>query len=553
MDIYGRYEIMLYDDFETDMGWTAENLGATSGDWERVITEADMLAAGLSMTSAMRIRFTANDSDPQSIVEAGIDAFFVARFHPPTSRDLTFNEIPDECEPDCDGDGVPDYLQIKADMPLDKNRDLILDSCQDCDGDGVIDIIDLQHAHFAWVTSMQDEELYEFFSATGVLTGVTEGARIRSGADLLITPEGRILVSSALDSRIAEFDVTGAHVRDLVAAGAGGLSQPGAMLLHPDGVTLLVASELTHSVKAYHRDTGAFIRDFVSPGAGGLSGPFGLAMSAGGDLLVTSADNQVLRYDGATGAFIDVFVKVTDNGGLSIPRGMLVMPGGNLLVASYNTTQALEFDGATGAFIRQFNKGGTTDRLVLDEPWTIRLGPDGYVYISVSHVHPLTGPAQLHLTNARVFQYHPESGFLIRAYILGNDTGLYYPTGFDFYPGDHADCNLNYLPDKCDIASGFSQDCNGNGVPDDCDIRLGTSLDLNENGIPDECECYADCDFSGSLDFFDFLCFQNLFAAQRPAGRLRRLWRSISSTSCASRTSSRRGARSGGESGETRE
>jgi hypothetical protein len=28
--------------------------------------------------------------------------------------------------------------------------------------------------------------------------------------------------------------------------------------------------------------------------------------------------------------------------------------------------------------------------------------------------------------------------------------------------------------------------------------------------------CYADCDASGSLDFFDFLCFQNAFAAGEP-------------------------------------
>src|SRR5690606_9793368 len=164
--------------------------------------------------------FTANDDNQQSIVEAAIDAFFTARYFPPTSQDLTFNEIPDECEPDCDGDGVADYLQITADMPLDKNRDLILDSCQECDGNGVIDIIDLQHAHFAWVTRLGDDELYEFFSATGVRTGVTEGAAIKSGSDLLITPDGRILVSSALDSRVAEFEVGGEHVRDLVAAGA---------------------------------------------------------------------------------------------------------------------------------------------------------------------------------------------------------------------------------------------------------------------------------------------------------------------------------------------
>jgi hypothetical protein len=29
-------------------------------------------------------------------------------------------------------------------------------------------------------------------------------------------------------------------------------------------------------------------------------------------------------------------------------------------------------------------------------------------------------------------------------------------------------------------------------------------------------ECFADCDGSGALDFFDFLCFQNAFSAQDP-------------------------------------
>ena len=29
--------------------------------------------------------------------------------------------------------------------------------------------------------------------------------------------------------------------------------------------------------------------------------------------------------------------------------------------------------------------------------------------------------------------------------------------------------------------------------------------------------CYADCDASGGLDFFDFLCYQNLFGAGDPA------------------------------------
>ncbi len=34
--------------------------------------------------------------------------------------------------------------------------------------------------------------------------------------------------------------------------------------------------------------------------------------------------------------------------------------------------------------------------------------------------------------------------------------------------------------------------------------------------IADNCSCYADCDFSGSLDVFDFLCFQDQFNISQP-------------------------------------
>ncbi len=41
------------------------------------ITADDLSAAGVTQTATMQMRFTANDSDPQSIVEAGLDAFHV--------------------------------------------------------------------------------------------------------------------------------------------------------------------------------------------------------------------------------------------------------------------------------------------------------------------------------------------------------------------------------------------------------------------------------------------------------------------------------------------
>lgn len=45
------------------------------------ITEQEIVAAGVSLTSNMVVRITANDSNPQSIVEAGIDHFMVYKFH----------------------------------------------------------------------------------------------------------------------------------------------------------------------------------------------------------------------------------------------------------------------------------------------------------------------------------------------------------------------------------------------------------------------------------------------------------------------------------------
>ena len=44
------------------------------------ISQADLDAAGVTLSSTMRIRFTANDDNPQSIVEAGIDAFRIDSF-----------------------------------------------------------------------------------------------------------------------------------------------------------------------------------------------------------------------------------------------------------------------------------------------------------------------------------------------------------------------------------------------------------------------------------------------------------------------------------------
>jgi hypothetical protein len=126
--------------------------------------------------------------------------------------------------------------------------------------------------------------------------------------------------------------------------------------------------------------------------------------------------------------------------------------------------------------------------MTLDQPWSVRLGPEGNVYVSRSHLHGKSGPGQLHLTNARIFEFDVDSGNMVRAYILGVDSGIQHPTGFAFVPGDGFDCNLNLVPDSCDIESGFSLDENGNGIPDECESCTG---DVDGNGTVDTADLVA--------------------------------------------------------------
>ncbi|MCH7791673.1 MAG: hypothetical protein IID31_05255 [Planctomycetes bacterium] len=226
----GTLESVFYDDFETNTGWSAENLGATSGDWQRgipvndpawaydptrdsdgsgqcfltqnelgntdvdegavrltspnldmsagdvtlsydyylnmtnpagvdmllvevsstgvggpwtemarhetdgglawrthTLTTADFTAAGVALTGTMRVRFTANDADPQSIVESGLDAF-----------DLSVLTCA-PCYADCDGSGTLDIFDFLCFQNSFVNGEPY--AC-DCDPDPACDIFD---------------------------------------------------------------------------------------------------------------------------------------------------------------------------------------------------------------------------------------------------------------------------------------------------------------------------------------------------------------------------------------------------------------------------
>lgn len=433
-----------------------------------------------------------------------------------TSTDAYGNDIPDECEADCDANGVSDYTDIQLDMSLDVDRNAVLDSCQDCDGDGTSDLTALGGAHGLWMGSGEaSSEIRQFHGSTGVLTGLGT-ALVDEMQDLLITPDGRVLVTSAGDHRVLEFDTDGTYVGDLVTTGSGGLSYPtGLQLLPPapfrgdPGGTLLVASRDTDSVLAYDAADGTPLGAFVTAGAGGLAAPFGLTLGRLGDLYVTSESGEVLRYHGTTGAFLEVFVSAAANGGLDQPRGLTFKGDGNLLVASSGSDEVLEFDGQDGTPLGKWAQVGTATVLTQTHPWGIRVGPGGNVYVARTgddhgHDRPHEGShsAALHLTDAAIYEFDVADGNFVRTLIGGAGHGLEFPTAFDFIPGWQIDCNLNHLPDRCDIASGASSDLDLSGVPDECEvdcngngvldrldiIPFGASFDVDANLVPDECD-----------------------------------------------------------------
>ena len=66
-----------------------------------------------------------------------------------------------------------------------------------------------------------------------------------------------------------------------------------------------------------------------------------------------SAANSILRFNGATGEFIDTFVP-PNSGGLNFPAALIFGPDNNLYVSNYYNNSVVRYDGTTGAFIDAF-------------------------------------------------------------------------------------------------------------------------------------------------------------------------------------------------------
>ena len=186
---------------------------------------------------------------------------------------------------------------------------------------------------------------------------------------------------------------------------------PGVEVIEPPEVQLLVGS-FSGNVLRYDGATGAFFDEFVPPGAAGLDVSLGIAIGPDGNLYVSSRDtDNVLEFHGATGAFIDRF---NPGAVLNEPSGLSFGPDGHLYVSSAATDAILRFDISTHLLIDVFAGGGA-----LSLPEGLAFGPDGHLYVSSA-------------LSDTVLRYHGTTGAFLGVFASGG--GLDHPIGLTFGP-----------------------------------------------------------------------------------------------------------------------
>lgn len=263
-----------------------------------------------------------------------------------------------------------------------------------------------------------------------------------------------LLVGSALTNQVLRYDETGAF-KDVFASGNGLTFPSGGLTFGPDGNLYVVSNNaggMVWNVLRFNGISGAFIDIFAS--GGGLRTGRGLVFGEDKNLYVSSEDtNQVLKYDGNTGAFLSAFSDLTS------PRGLTFGPDGDLYVARGNGTEIKRFDGTTGAFIEDFVDSD------LDGPFDLTFGPDGNLFVSVEGTNDvrlydgtngdfidsfasgggltvprgvLFGPGgDLYVVSQetdQVLRYNGMSGVFIGAFVLAGDGGLDGPRFMTFSP-----------------------------------------------------------------------------------------------------------------------
>lgn len=200
-----------------------------------------------------------------------------------------------------------------------------------------------------YVSNSDNDRVLRYNGVTGAFLN-TFASAVEDAAGMKFGPDGNLYVVDSTDpGSVTKLNgTTGALISTLTG---GGLSDPEGITFGPDG-NIYVANG--NDIVRFNGVTGAFMSIFVTAGSGGLQAGRDVTFGPDGNLYATSSGvtGGVLKYSGATGAFLGAFVGPTSD--LFEPRGLVFGPDNNLYVANFGIGDVLRFNGSTGAFIDTF-------------------------------------------------------------------------------------------------------------------------------------------------------------------------------------------------------
>jgi hypothetical protein len=292
-----------------------------------------------------------------------------------------------------------------------------------------------------------------------VLSNPTPGYAVGMGQATIVDPNVGVSVA---DSTATEGDARlgqslGAFVSQ---SNNGGLNRSTGMTWGPDG-NLYVGSGGTNQVLRFNGSTGAFLGTFID----GVDSPAFEGLIFRPDALYVLSRNAatVQRFDPTSGAFLSVFIPA-GSGGLTAAKGMTVGPDGSWYISS-GTNEILRYS-ATGVFLGAFVPAGSGG---LNNPRGLTFGPDGNLYVSSSN------------SNA-VLRYNGQTGAFLNAFIPAGSGGLSSPGELLFSGGSLyvASQNTNDVL-RYDAQTGAFLDQAAPAVLGGLDRPIGLLFDSNNN------------------------------------------------------------------------
>jgi len=137
---------------------------------------------------------------------------------------------------------------------------------------------------------------------------------------------------------------------------------------------MLVANGGGNNVLLFDESIGAFLGEFVEAESGGVSRPSSPVFGPDGNLYVESGNRDIFRFDGSTGAFLDVFALTFQEHINDLAFG----PDGNLYVGD-GVGGIYRYNGETGEYMDVFIphlSGG------LGNVASLEFRGDGYLYVT---------------------------------------------------------------------------------------------------------------------------------------------------------------------------